>query len=118
MAYFKINNNDYSKYVSSLKILKSNSYNSQTNAAGNTVIDYINSKRTIEVGIIPLDDAAMQSLLADIDSFSASISFRNPRSNELEEGVSCIIPSDEVEYYTIQADNVSYKAFTIKCTEL
>jgi hypothetical protein len=56
MAYFKIGEIDFSPYVNSLKINKSANYNAQTNAAGNTVVDYINSKRTIEVGIIPVDN--------------------------------------------------------------
>ena len=54
MAYFKINDIDFSDYVNELKINKSANYNVQTNAAGDSVVDYINKKRTIEVGIIPL----------------------------------------------------------------
>jgi hypothetical protein len=78
VSYFKIDGVDYSKYVNQLRINKSNIYNSQTNAAGNTVVDYINSKREIEVGIIPLDAAAMATLQTAIDKFNVSISFRNP----------------------------------------
>ena len=59
MAYFKIDDVDFSTYVNELKINKSSVYNSQTNAAGDTVVDYINAKREIEVGIIPLTSAAM-----------------------------------------------------------
>lgn len=118
MAYFKINGKDYSKYVNALKVTKAATYTAQTNAAGGTVVDYIGSKRTIEVGIIPLDAAVMAALLADIDAFNISISFRNPTTNELEENVDCIIPSNAVEYYTIQANKVLYKAFTLKITEL
>lgn len=118
MAYFKINNNDYSLFVNSLKVGKVNNYTSQTNAAGDTVADLIGSKRTIEVGIIPLNDTDMKKLLADLDLFSVSLSFRNPRTNELAEGVSCIIPSDDVSYYTIQQGKVMYQAFTLKFTEL
>lgn len=118
MTYFKIGNTDYSLIVNKLKIDKKNVYNSQTNAAGDSVVDLINTKRTIEVGIIPLDDAAMAQLQTDIDAFNVSISYRNPQTNELEEGVNCIIPSSGVEYYTIQIDKVKYKAFTLKFTEL
>ncbi len=42
MAYFKIGSNDYSKYVCELKVGKKHNYSSQTNAAGNSVVDYIN----------------------------------------------------------------------------
>ena len=118
MAYFKINNNDYSKYVNALKVGTNNNYNAQTNAAGDTVVDYINKKRTIEVGIIPLDDAVMANLKADIERFNVLISFLNPDTKTLEEGINCIIPSNEVEYYTIQVGNVMYKAFTLQFEEL
>ena len=118
MAYFKIDNVDYSMYVNELKVNKSSVYNAQTNAAGNTVVDYINSKREIEVGIIPLNDVAMQQLQTAIDAFNVSISFRNPKTNALEDGVNCIIPDNGIEYYTIQADKVMYNAFTLKFIEL
>ena len=118
MAYFKIGNKDYSMYVNELKITKDTNYTAQTNAAGNTVVDYINHKRTIEVGIIPLNDVDMSNLQKDIDAFNVSISFREPNTNKLEENINCIIPSNNVEYYTIQANKVMYKAFTLKFIEL
>lgn len=118
MTYFKINNNDYSKYINALKVDTKSNYNAQTNAAGDTIIDYINKKRTIEVGIIPLDAAVMPNLKADIDKFNVSISYRNPDTNELIEGVNCIIPNNEIEYYTIQVGKVMYKAFTLQFEEL
>lgn len=118
MAYLKINNNDYSGVVKELKVATSANYSAQTNAAGNTVVDYVNSKRVITVGFIPMSDNTMARLLADIDTFNVSLSFRNPRSNEIEDGVNCIVGKNTVEYYTIQRNNVSYKAFTIDFTEL
>lgn len=118
MAYFKIGDVDFSMYVSSLKVAKTANYNAQTNAAGDTVVDYINSKRSIEVGIIPLDELEMAELQEAIDAFNVSISFRNPHTNTLEEGVNCIIPSSDVEYYTIQSNKVSYKGCTLTFTEL
>lgn len=118
MAYFKIGNTDYSMYVNKLNIDKQANYNAQVNASGNTVVDYINHKRTIEVGIIPLDSATMAALQTAIDAFSVSISFRDPQTGALEEGVGCIIPSSNVEYYTIQANKVMYNAFTLKFLEL
>ena len=118
MAYFKIGDVDFSSYVNELKITKQANYNAQTNAAGNTVVDYVNAKRTIEVGIIPLNDSAMIALQNAISAFSVSISFRDPETNTLEENISCIIPSNGVSYYTIQAIEVMYKAFTLKFIEL
>lgn len=118
MAYFKIGDKDYSMYVNALKVNTDVNYSSQTNAAGNTVVDYINKKRTIEVGIIPLNDTVMADLQEDIDAFNVSISFRNPKTNLLEENVNCIIPSNEVEYYTIQIDKVMYNALSLSFEEL
>lgn len=118
MAYFKIGDNDYSMYTNELKIETNTTYRAQTNAAGDTVVDNQKSKRTIEVGIIPLNDTAMKELQADIARFKINLSFLNPLSGELEENVLCILPSSQVEYYTIQANKVSFKAFTLKFTEL
>lgn len=118
MSYFKINNIDYSMYVNELKVSSEVNYNAQTNAAGNTVVDYINTKRTIEVGIIPVDDSVMCNLQNDIAAFNVSISFRNPQTNVVEDNVNCIIPSNEVEYYTIRVNKVSYKAFSLTFIEL
>lgn len=118
MAYFKIGDNDYSMYVNELNVSKEANYNAQTNAAGDTVVDYINHKRVIEVGIIPLSDDVMAQLQTDLDAFNVSISFRNPQTNLLEEGVNCIIPESSVEYYTIQAGKVLYKEFQLEFTEL
>lgn len=117
MSYFKIGSNDYSIYVNELKVHHGHNYNAQTNAAGDTVVDYINCKREIEVGIIPLNDDVMSKLQQDIQQFNVSISFRNPATKELET-INCIIPGNEVEYYTIQVSNVLYKAFNLTFTEL
>lgn len=118
MAYFKIDNVDFSHCVNELKVKTHNNYVAQTNAAGNTVVDYINQKRVITVGIIPLNDADMAALQNAINDFNVSISFRNPKTNVLEENLNCIIPEDEVEYYTIQANKVMYKAFSLSFQEL
>lgn len=118
MNYFFINGIDFSMYVNSLKVRKTALYSSQRNAAGNTVVDYINSKRTIEVGIIPLDEVAMLRLLTAIGQMNVSISFRNPHTNLIEENVNCIIPDSDVEFYTIQANKVMYKEVKLTFTEL
>lgn len=118
MAYFKLNGKDFSHCVNSLNISKAATYTAQTNAAGNTVVDYINAKRTIEVGIIPLTPVDMVALQTAIDGFSVTISFLNPITNAVEENVNCIIPENAVSYYTIQADKVLFNAFTLQFTEL
>lgn len=118
MAYFKINGVDYSMYVNQLNVNKEANYNAQTNAHGDTVVDLINQKRTIQVGIIPLTDDIVKELLNAIDGFSVSISFLNPLTGVLEENVACIIPKNGVEYYTIQTSKVMFNAFTLEFVEL
>ena len=116
--FFKINDNDYSMYVNKLIVDKAHNYKALTTAAGNTLVKYINNKRTLNVGIIPLDDAAMVRLMADVKQFRVNISYREPETNTLIENMPCIIPAQSIEYYTIQAGNVMYKAFTLQIKEL
>lgn len=118
MAYFKIGDIDFSTCVNELKVNKYANYNSETNASGDTVVDLINQKHEIEVGIIPLNSAQMISLLSAIDAFNVTISYRNPLTGELAEGVNVIIPESNVEYYTIRADKVQFKAFSLTFIEL
>ncbi len=117
MAYIKINGTDFSMYCNKLNVSKTANYNAQMNAGGNTVVDFINHKRTITVGIIPLDDTVMSNLQTVLHNFSVSITFLNPQTKELET-VICIIPESNIEYYTIQADKVSFNAFTLDFIEL
>jgi len=117
MAYFKINNTDISQYVSGLKVSKAANYSAQTNAAGNTVVDYINTKRTIEVTVIPIDDAAMRTIETLLANINVLITYREPRTGTLTT-LTAIIPAHEIEYYTIQAGNVMYNAMELTFTEL
>jgi hypothetical protein len=117
-TYFAIEGKDYSHLVNELKVSNIQNFNAQTNAAGDTVIDYINKKREIEVGFIPLSDKEMSDLLYAIDTLVVGVSFRNPQTNQLEEMVICMIPDSNVEYYTIQSGRVMYKALTLTFTEL
>lgn len=117
MAYFKINNIDFSAYVNKLVVNKEANYNAQTNAAGNTVVDLINHKKTVEVGIVPLSSEVMAQLLALLDTFNVTITYLNPNTKALDT-INCIIPSSNVDYYTIQADNVSFNAFSLEFIEL
>lgn len=118
MAYFKIGDTDFSHLVRELKITKEHNYNAQTNAAGNTVVDYINSKREVEVGIITVDEADAKAVLNAVDGFNVLISFRDPRTGALVEGMNCIIPETDIEYYTIQTDKVIVNEFELTFTEL
>lgn len=118
MAFFMIDDKDFSRYVNQLTISKTANYNAQTNAAGDTVVDFINAKRKITVGIIPLDGAVATELLNLLSNFSVNLSFLNPITNEREDGVACIIPDTEIEYYTIQAGRIFINGFTLEFTEL
>jgi hypothetical protein len=60
----------------------------------------------------------MLLLQRDISAFGVTISFRDPRTNMLAENVACIIPSNDVDYYTIQEGNVRYNAMSLTFTEL
>lgn len=117
MSYFKINNNDYSNIVSGLTVAKATNYTAQTNAAGDSVVDYINKKKTVDVNIIPLEADKMAGLLADLEQFNVSITFRNPQTNVLET-INCIIPDTNISYYTIQKDRVLYNALSLQFIEL
>lgn len=117
MAYFQIGSHDYSAYTSSLKVGNTVNYTSQTNAVYNTVVDYHNTKKTVEVEIIPLDDETMKQLLTDIKSFSLVIFYREPQTGALTQlGVIC--SSYNTDYYTIQQSNVKYKKMKLKFTQL
>lgn len=118
MAYFKIGDLDCSKYVKELKVKKSTNYNAQTNAAGNTVVDYINTKRQIEVTIITIDESDAQSILAACAAFNVSISYRDPVNKALVLDVNCIIPDTDIDYFTIQSGKVMLNDFKLKFTEL
>lgn len=117
MAYFKIGTTDFSNIVNSLSIQKSVNYNAQTNAAGDTVVDYINTKRKIEVGFIPLNASSMATLQNYLGNFSLAITVLNPQTNK-EETIYTFIPENGVEYYTIQADKTLFKAFKATFIEL
>lgn len=117
MAYFKINNKDFSQYINKLKVGNKHNYKARTNASGNMSVKYINTKRIIEVGIIPLDDASTSALQKEINKFTVTVSFLNPQTKALET-INCIIPDNAVDYYTIQAGKVMLNAYSLKFTEL
>lgn len=117
MTYFKINGVDFSTYVNKLKVGTKHNYKARTNASGNMSVKYLNTKKVVEVGIIPLDDTSTASLQAQIDKFQVTISYLDPKTNAIET-INCIIPDNSVEYYTIRADKVMLKAFALTFTQL
>lgn len=116
--YFAINGKDFSKYVNKLSVGTEHFYKSMTSSGGNTVVKYTNTKKVLEVGIIPLEDNVMAQLLTEINMFKVRVSYRDPETNVMVEDLQCIIPNNIVEYYTIQVGKVQYKAFSIQINEL
>lgn len=116
MAYFKINNIDFSMYVNKLKLGTQHNYKGDTTALGLIQAQYKSTSRILEVGIIPLDAASLTALLTEIDKFAVQVTFLDPKTNQLTT-MDCIIPQNSVEYYTIQADKVMLQAFTLTFTE-
>lgn len=119
MAYFKINNVDFSGLVKAkgLQVTRSHNYNAQTNAAGDTVIDYINAKRSIKVDFIIMTGAQLQTLLAQLNELAVTIQYREPRSGVLETA-NCIAPKVATNYYTIQSAKTLVEGFSVTFTEL
>lgn len=124
MAYFKINNKDYSLYVNKLLVDTKHKYTARENAAGNLMVKYITKKRNVQVGIIPLDAAALKSLTDELavdpannKPFEKQITYLDPNTNELTT-IRCIIPIHSIEYYTVRAGKVMTKAFSFTCEEL
>lgn len=118
MAYFKIGDKDFSNYCQELTIKYRPLYNSQTNAAGNTVVDMINTKRTIEVTFRPMNNTEMAELLNAVSQFDVSISYREPKTNVLVSNIGCLVDDVAAEYYTIQANKVLYNTTKLIFEEL
>lgn len=116
--FFEMNDTDYSMYVNKLLIGTEHNYTSQKSPMGNEKITYLNSSKTIEVGIIPLDDEIMAEFLKDANGFYVTISYRDPQTNDMVEKLPCYIPNTLIEYHTIRVDKVLYKAFTLQIKEL
>ena len=117
MTYFKLNNIDFSQYVTKLQVGTKHNYKQRTNASGNLMVKYINTKKIIQVGIIPLDETTLKSFVTEINKFTVTISYRDPETGALKT-ISCIVPENLIEYYTIRADSVSLKAFAVTFTEM
>ncbi len=117
MEYFKINGKDFSNYVSGLKVSKAANYTTQTNAAGNTVIDFINSKRTVEAAIKPLTQGQMLALNLELSNINVSVSYLSPETNTLET-IAAFMPTKDLEYYTIQNTKTLFNPFTLTFIEL
>ena len=117
LQYIVINGFDCSKYCCGLKVSNKKNWHAQTNAAGNTVIDVINNKRTVEAKFIPLDNQIMKNLLVSIASAEITLAFLNPLTDSIDV-MYCTVQQDDVEYYSLRAKDVMFKPITLKFLEL
>lgn len=119
MSYFKINGNDYSMYVNKLSVARQHNATSRESATGMLLVKRKSTVRLLEVGIIPLDSAVMVRFMLDINKPNVKVSFLDPLTNTMVENMPCIIPTNLVEYYTVNAANgTKFKAFTISIQEV
>lgn len=117
--YFKINNQDFSHLVNSLKVGYETlvSENSGRNANGDTVIDVINKKIKVYIGLRHTFEEEMQEFLNAMEPYVVEVAFRNPKTGNLHT-ITTYTGTPEPEYYTIQTDKVIYKPLTINFIEL
>lgn len=116
MTYFKINGVDFSMYVNKLKVATEHSYKGGINAQGRIMAQYRGTSKIVEVGIIPLDDDSLASLIEQINKFAVTIEYLDPETKQLQ-SIDCIVPEHAVDYYTIQAGNVMLNAFSLTFTQ-
>lgn len=117
--HLKIGGVDFSAYVAhrGLKVTRAHNYNAQTNAAGNTVIDYINAKRALEVEFVSMNGANMAALLTALESLAVTVQYRDPKSGVLET-MQAIAPKVEPKYNTLSNGRVLFEPLAVKFTEL
>lgn len=117
-TFFKIGTTDISSYVASLQIGYGTAYNAQINAAGDTVVDVVNNKRTFNITTRHLTDAEMSTLTTLLANLKVVISYRDVKTKALVMGVNCIVSTPpEPEYYTI-GTSVFYKPIKLTFQEL
>lgn len=86
MTYFKIGNEDFSSYVKSLKVNMEVivADTSGRNASGTMCLDIVNRKDKLNVTFIPMNMSAMNRLLNAIEDFIITVSYLNPRDNQMK----------------------------------
>ena len=118
MNYLKINNTDFSGYVSGLKVGFETlvSDKSGRNAAGDTVIDIVNKKFKIYVTLRHTTDTEMEAFMAAIDGYVVNVTFLNPKTGALTT-IEAYTGTPEPEYYTI-SDKTIFKPMSLNFVEL
>lgn len=117
MAIFKIGDADFSGLVSGLKVSYETlvSDSSGRNANGDTVLDVINTKRKVHLSLRHTTFAEMQSFLAAIEPFQVTVSYLDPKTNELET-IDSYTGTPEPEYYNVSQS--IYKPLNLNFIEL
>ena len=115
--FFEINNIDFSHLVSSLKVGYETLVSDNTNAAGDTVIDIINKKIKLSVGIRHTTDEEMESFLAATNDYVVNVGFRDPKTQSIIT-INTHIDTPEPDYYTIQPTRIIYKPMSLNFTQL
>ena len=118
MSYLKINGKDFSPIVSTLKVGSEVlvSDKSGRNAAGNTVIDLVNRKKKIYVGLRYTTAEEMAEFLNAVEDFVVTVEYLDPRTRVLR-SVTTYIGTPEPEYYTI-SDRTLCKPMNLNFIEL
>ena len=116
--YFKINNIDFSGFVSGLKVGYETlvSSDSGRNANGDTVIDVINKKTKVYTTFRHTTEAEMRSILAAINDYVVTVTFLNPITNDLNT-ITAYTSTPEPEYYTISNKTI-FKPLNLNFIEL
>lgn len=119
MAFLKINGKDFSHLVSSMKVGFETlvSDNSGRNANGDTVIDVINKKCKVYVGLRHTTREEMEAFLASIENYVVEVSFLNPKNNSFKT-ITAYTGTPEPDYFTIQDGKILYKPLNLNFIEL
>ena len=117
VTLLKIGSKDFSDLVSGLKVgyetLVSDS--SGRNAAGDTVLDVINTKRKIYVTLRHTFADEMQEFLSAIEPFQVTITYLDPRTGDTSTA-DTYIGTPEPEYYNAKLG--IYKPMNLNFIEL
>lgn len=116
MAYLKINTVDFSQYVNSLEVNTVHNSKTRTNAAGNMNVKYINTKKVITAGIIPLSAEASKALIQELNKFQVEVEYLEPETGTLKT-IQCVVPDNKIKYYRITADKTMLDTYTVTFTQ-
>lgn len=121
MNYFKINGQDFSSLVKSMKVGFETlvADDSGRNANGDMFIELqnINKKCKVYIGLRYTTQEEMESFLAAIEGYKVNVSFLNPKTNSIKT-ITAYTGTPEPDYYTIQDGKILYKPLSLNFIEL